>query len=63
MRHDDIVVRVDIHGEEERLRVLWNHGSNKVMVQSICHPERKAFPLHRSKIIRTEGRRTTEGAL
>ena len=63
LEHDDIIVRRDVHGDEERLRVLWKVGEFKVRVKSLDHPHKDAFNIETRRIIRNEGRRNHSGAL
>jgi hypothetical protein len=61
--YDDVVVIEDIHGEEEKCRVLWRVGTDKVRVKSLTRPHRDGFTVKLKRIIRNEGRRKVTGAL
>jgi hypothetical protein len=57
LNHDDVVVRIDIHGDEEKMRVLWKTSETKVRVKSLTHPHKPAFAVDIAKIVRNEGKR------
>lgn len=56
MNYDDVLVIKDVHGDEERCRVLWPCGKNFVRVKSLDRPHKKAFTIKVERIIRNEGK-------
>lgn len=55
MRHDLIVVVRDIHGCEERMRILYRAGGSKWWAKSLTNPHAKKRKVCETKVIRNEG--------
>jgi hypothetical protein len=57
MKHDDVCVILNIHGEETLWRALWKAHEGHWWFKPIGrHGDKKVFPV--SKVIRNEGPRT-----
>lgn len=59
---DDVVTVIDIHGDEERLRVLWTAQSQAgeqtaLRVRSLTKSHKKPFNIKCDKIVKHESRK------
>jgi hypothetical protein len=54
MNHDAVIVVLDIHGDEERMRVLYRAGGSKWWCKSLTNPHAKKRKVCETKVIRYE---------
>lgn len=62
MRHDDVCVIANIHGEEELWRALWQAEEGRWWFKPLGrHGDKKKF--HLTQVVRNEGPRELKGAM
>ena len=57
MNYDDVIVVKDIHGDDERMRVLYSAGGSKWWCKSLTNPHAKKRKVCATKVVKHEGQR------